>query len=160
MATIKTKNEVMTHFYTVTSPYGNSTTQAYQLKANTGGALANSDSTTAPKAGDVIDLGELLEGWCLTDAQVFITKGLSATITGSLGFVYEDGVDDIDVPQDAEYFIKAGADLATAGRLRADGSDLVVLPKSARLILTLAGATNAKEADIKVTVTGELTGYR
>ena len=158
MATIKTKNEVMTHFYTVTSPYGNSTTQAYQLKANTGGALANSDSTTAPKAGDVIDLGELLEGWCLTDAQVFITKGLSATITGSLGFVYEDGVDDIDVPQDAEYFIKAGADLATAGRLRADGSNLVVLPKSARLILTLAGAANAKAADIKVTVTGELTG--
>lgn len=159
MATIKTKNEVMTHFYTVTSPYGNSTTQAYQLKANTGGALANSDSTTAPKAGDVIDLGELLEGWCLTDAQVFITKGLSATITGSLGFVYEDGVDDIDVPQDAEYFIKAGADLATAGRLRADGSNLVVLPKSARLILTLAGAANAKEADITVTVSGELTGY-
>lgn len=160
MATIKSNSKVLTHFYTVTSPYGNSTTQAYQLKAKTGGVIENGDSTTAPKAGDVIDLGELLEGWCLTDAQVFITKGLSATITGSLGFVYEDGVDDIDVPQDAEYFIKAGADLATAGRLRADGSDLVVLPKSARLILTLAGAANAKEADIKVTVTGELTGYR
>ena len=158
MATIKTKNEVMTHFYTVTSPYGNSTTQAYQLKANTGGVLANSDSTTAPKVGDVIDLGELLEGWCLTDAQIFITKGLSATVTGSLGFAYEDGEDDTDVPQDAEYFIKAGADLATAGRLRANGNKLVVLPKPARLILTLAGAANAKAADIKVVVTGELTG--
>ena len=160
MATIKTNNKVMTHFYTVTSPYGNSTTQAYYLKAKTGGVIENADSATAPKAGDVIDLGELLEGWCLTDAQVFITKGLSATVTGSLGFAYADGEDDADVPQDAEYFIKAGADLATAGRLRADGDNLVVLPKSARLILTLAGAANAKEADIKVTVTGELTGYR
>ena len=160
MATIKSKSEVMTNFYTVTSPYGNTTTVGYRLKANTGGVLANSDSTTAPKAGDVIDLGELLEGWFLTDAQVFITEGLSATVTGKLGFAYEDGVDDIDVPQDDAYFIKAGADLATAGRLRADGSNLVVLPKPARLILTLAGAANTKEADIKVTVTGELTGYR
>lgn len=160
MATIKSRSKVMTHFYTVTAPYGNTTTVGYQLKAKTGGVITNGDSATAPKAGDVIDLGELLEGFFLTDAQVFITKGLSATITGSLGFAYEDGVDDIDVPQDAEYFIKAGADLATAGRLRADGSNLVVLPKPARLILTLAGAANAKEADIKVTVTGELTGYR
>jgi hypothetical protein len=160
MATIKSNSEVMTHFYTVTAPYGNSTTQAYQLKANTGGVLANSDSTTAPKAGDIIDLGELLEGWCLTDAQVFITDGLSASTTGKLGFAYSDGEDDADVPQDDGYFIKAGADLATAGRLRADGSKLVILPKSARLILTLAGVTNAKAADIKVTVTGELTGYR
>ncbi len=158
MATIKSNSEVMTNFYTVTSPYGNTTTVGYRLKANTGGVLANSDSTTAPQVGDVIDLGELLEGWFLTDAQVFITNGLSATVTGKLGFVYEDGVDDIDVPQDDAYFIAAGADLATNGRLRANGSKLVVLPKPARLILTLAGAANAKAADIKVVVTGELTG--
>lgn len=158
MATIKSKSEVMTNFYTVTSPYGNTTTVGYRLKANTGGVLANSDSTTAPKAGDVIDLGELLEGWFLTDAQVFITEGLSATVTGKLGFAYEDGINDTAVPQDDAYFIAAGADLATAGRLRANGSKLVVLPKPARLILTLAGAANAKAADIKVVVTGELTG--
>ena len=158
MATIKSKSEVMTNFYTVTAPYGNTTTVGYRLKANTGGVLANSDTATAPKAGDVIDLGELLEGWLLTDAQVFITEGLSATVTGKLGFVYEDGVDDIAVPQDDAYFIKAGADLATAGRLRANGSKLVVLPKPARLILTLAGAANAKVSDITVLVSGELTG--
>lgn len=158
MATIKSRRKPLTHFYTVTAPYGNTTTVGYSLKAKTGGVITNSDSATAPKAGDVIDLGELLEGFFLTDAQVFIADGLSTGATGSLGFAYEDGVDDIDVPQDAEYFIKAGANLSTAGRLRANGNKLVVLPKPARLILTLAGAANAKAADIKVTVTGELTG--
>lgn len=158
MAIIKSRSKPLTHFYTVTAPYGNTTTVGYSLKANTGGVIANGDSDVNPKVGDVIDLGELLEGFFLTDAQVFIADGLSTGATGSLGFAYEDGVDDVDVPQDAEYFIKAGADLATAGRLRADGTNLVVLPKPARLILTLAGAANAKAADIKVTVTGELTG--
>lgn len=160
MATIKSRSKPLTHFYTVTAPYGNTTTVGYPLKAKAGGVLTNSDSTANPKVGDVIDLGELLEGWCLADAQVFITDGLSTGATGKLGFAYEDGVDDIDVPQDDAYFLKAGANLATAGRLRADGSKLVVLPKPARLILTLAGAANAKAADITVTVSGELTGYR
>ena len=158
MATIKSRRKPLTHFYTVTAPYGNTTTVGYSLKANTRGVIANGDSAVNPKVGDVIDLGELLEGFFLTDAQVFIAVGLSTGATGSLGFAYEDGIDDIDVPQDAEYFLKAGANLATAGRLRANGNKLVVLPKPARLILTLAGADNTKEADIKVTVTGELTG--
>jgi len=159
MATIKSRSKVLTHFYTVTAPYGNTTTVGYPLQTKTGGALVSADSTDNPKIGDVIDLGELLEGWCLTDAQVFITEGLSTGVTGKLGFAYEDGVDDADVPQDDAYFLKAGADLATEGRLRADGNTLVVLPKPARLILTLDGAANAKAADIKITVSGELTGY-
>lgn len=158
MATIKSKQALVTNFFTYTAPYGNTTTLGYKVKANDTGVLVGGDSDTAPAVDDVIDLGSLPEGWCLADAQVFITEGLTATATGSLGFAYEDGEDDTDVPQDAEYFIQSGADLATAGRLRADGTKLVVLPKPARLILTLAGAANAKAADITVTVSGEMTG--
>lgn len=158
MATIKTKEALVTNFFTYTAPYGNTTTLGYKLKTNATGVVTGGDAATAPKAGDVIDLGGLPEGWCLADAQVLVTTGMTALTTASLGFAYEDGIDDTAVPQDAAYFIKAGADLATAGRLRANGSKLVVLPKPARLILTLAGATNAKAADITVLVSGELTG--
>lgn len=159
MATIKSNKALVTNYFTFTAPYGNTTTLGYNLKTNDTGVVESGDAATAPQAGDTIDLGLLPEGWCLADAQVFVTEGMSDTVTGSLGFAYEDGEDDTDVPQDAEYFVKAGADLATAGRLRADGSKLVVLPKPARLILTLAGAANAKASDITVTVSGELTGY-
>lgn len=158
MATIKSKQALVTNFFTYTAPYGNTTTLGYHLKTNATGVIVGGDSDTAPAVADVIDLGVLPEGWCLADAQVFITTGMTATVTGSLGFAYADGVDDADVPQDAAYFIKAGANLSTAGRLRANGSKLVILPKPARLILTLAGAANAKESDIKITVSGEMTG--
>lgn len=158
MATIKSKQALVTNFFTYTAPYGNTTTIGYRLKTNATGVVVGGDSGTAPAVADIIDLGVLPEGWCLADAQAFVTTGMTATVTGSLGFAYEDGVDDIDVPQDAAYFIKAGADLATAGRLRANGSKLVILPKPARLILTLAGAANAKASDITVMVSGELTG--
>ncbi|MGP9490831.1 hypothetical protein [Psychrobacter sp. AOP7-B1-24] len=159
MATIKSNKALVTNHFTFTAPYGNTTTLGYNLKTNDTGVVEGGDADTAPQVGDVIDLGLLPEGWCLADAQVFVTVGMSDTVTGSLGFAYEDGEDDTDVPQDDEYFVAAGADLATAGRLRADGSKLVVLPKPARLILTLAGAANAKASDITVTVSGELTGY-
>jgi len=157
MTTIATNKPTITNFFTYTAPYGNTTTLGFNVKTNADGKVAGS-SEAAPKAGDVIELGALPEGWCLADAQVFVTTGMTAAITGSLGFAYTDGEDDADVPQDAAYFLKAGADLATAGRLRADGSKIVILPKPATLILTLAGATNAKASDITVTVSGEMTG--
>ena len=84
----------------------------------------------------------------LEDASIFITTAMTASVTGSLGFKYEDGVDDAKVPQDAAYFISGGS-LATAGRLRANTGKLVTLPKPARLILTIAGAANAKASDIR-----------
>jgi hypothetical protein len=82
---------------------------------------------------------------------------LTASVTGSLGFAYEDGVDSAEVPQDAAYF-GSGLALATAARVRATGSKLAVLPKPARLILTTAGAANAKASDIAVLVFGEQVG--
>lgn len=141
------------------SPYGNLTALTYLLATNATGAVLESDSTAAVGIGDVIDLGELPEGMRLDDAQVFVTTGMTATVTGSLGFKYTDGVNDAATPQDAAHFISAG-DLAAAGRLRATGAKLVTLPKPARLILTVAGAANAKVSDIKVVVYGELKGPR
>lgn len=158
MATIKRKTARDRQFGGFT-PYGNVSTLVYLLKTNATGAVIDSDSTAAVAVGDVIDLGELPEGYRLDDAQVFVTTGMTATIKASVGFKYTDGVDLVDVPQDASYF-HAAADLATTGRIRANGSKLITLPKPARLILTVTGAANAKASDIKVIVTGELTGPR
>lgn len=160
MADIKSKNRFLTHYFGATVPFGNMSVLTYYADTNATGALINSDKVTAVATGDVIDLGELPEGFCMTDATLFVVTGMTATATASLGFRYEDGEDDADVPQDAAYFIKAGADLATAGRVRANGSKLVILPKTARLILTMAGASNAKASSIRVAVTGELTGSK
>ncbi|MDN5515676.1 MAG: hypothetical protein L0G82_10605 [Pseudomonas sp.] len=140
-------------------PYGNVTNLVFPLTTNADGAAVNSDSAAAIASGDVIDLGPLPEGMRLDDASVFVTDGMTATITGSLGFKYADGVDSAEVPQDAAYF-GAGIDLAAAGRKRATGSKLVTLPKPARLILTTAVAANAKVSDIKVLVSGEQVGPR
>lgn len=158
MATIKRKTARDRQFGGFT-PYGNVSTLMYLLKTNATGAVIDSDSTAAVASGDVIDLGELPEGMRLDDAQIIVTTGMTASVTGSLGFKYADGVDDTDVPQDAAYFISAG-NINTAGRVRATGSKLVTLPKPARLILTTGGAANAKASDIKVIVSGELKGPR
>ena len=158
MATIKRKTARDRQFGGFT-PYGNLTTLTYSLLTNVTGAVIDSDSIAAIAIGDVIDLGELPEGMNLEDAQVIVSKGMTATIKGNLGFKYSDGVDLADAPQDASYFVKDG-DLATVGRVRANGSKLITLAKSARLILTVAGAANAKASEIQVIVTGELKGPR
>ena len=158
MATIKKKPSGYGQFGGF-SPYGNVTALAFFLATNASGAVIDSDTTAAVASGDVIDLGELPEGMRLDDAQILIKTGMTATVTGSLGFKYADGVNSTDVPQDAACFISNG-DLATAGRLRANTGKLVTLPKAARLILTTGGAANAKASDIKVIVSGELTGPR
>ena len=158
MATVTLKQVQKRQFGGFT-PYGNVTALLFALATAANGSAVGSDSTAALAAGDVVDLGPLPEGMRLDDASVFVTTGMTATITGSLGFKYEDGQDSTAVPQDAAYF-GTGIDLAAAGRKRATGSKLVALPKPARLILTTAGAANAKASDIKVLVTGELTGPR
>ena len=157
MATVKIKSAHMRQFGNV--PYGNVTTLAFALATAANGGAIGADSAAAIGIGDVIDLGPLPEGMRLDDAQVLVTTGMTATITGSLGFKYEDGVDIAAVPQDAAYF-GVGIDLAAAGRKRATGSKLVTLPKPARLILTTAVAANAKVSDIKVLVSGEQLGDR
>lgn len=156
MANIFLKRDGMQHGG---SPYGNQSTFAFNIKTNASGVVLNGSSTTAPKANDVIVLGVLPNGFRLEDAQIFVTTPMTAGITGDLGFVYEDGVNSNEVPQDPAYF-GAGLVLNAAGRLRATGTKLVTLPKNALLVLTIKGAANAKEADVSVVVQGELTGER
>lgn len=158
MATIKKKPNGYGQFGGFT-PFGNLTVLTYSLSTNTIGAVIDSDSTSAIVNGDVIELGELPEGLRLDDAQIIVSNGLAANVTGSLGFKYADGIDQAAIPQDLAYFISPTS-LATSGRIRANGSKLVTLTKRAKLILSIAGANNNKASDIKVIVTGELTGPR
>lgn len=156
MATVKVNNKRIRQFGGAT-PYGNVTSLLFALATGASGGAIGADSATALAAGDVVDLGPLPEGMRLDDASVFVTTGMTATITGKLGFKYEDGIDSAAVPQNDAYF-GTGIDLASTGRKRATGATLVTLPKPARLILTTAVAANAKASDLKVLVTGELTG--
>lgn len=157
MATVSLKSALKRQFGN--NPYGNLSVLSFALATLASGAAADSDSTAAIAAGDVIDLGPLPEGLRLDDAQIIVTTGMTATITGSLGFKYEDGTNSTEAPQDAAYF-GSGIDLAAAGRKRATGTKLLTLPKPARLILTTAVAANAKASDIKVLVYGEQVGAR
>ena len=157
MATVSLKSALKRQFGN--NPYGNLSVLSFALATLASGAAADSDSTAAIAAGDVIDLGPLPEGLRLDDAQIIVTTGMTATITGSLGFKYEDGTDSTEAPQDAAYF-GSGIDLAVAGRKRAAGTKLLTLAKPARLILTTAVAANAKASDIKVLVYGEQVGAR
>ena len=157
MATVSLKSALKRQFGN--TPYGNLSVLSFALATLASGAAADSDSTAAIAAGDVIDLGPLPEGLRLDDAQIIVSTGMTATITGSLGFKYEDGTDSTEAPQDAAYF-GSGIDLAAAGRKRATGTKLLTLAKPARLILTTAVAANAKASDIKVLVYGEQVGAR
>lgn len=142
------------------SPYGNLSTLAFALITNALGAAIDSDQATGLAVGDVVVLGSLPEGMRLEDADTFVSTAMTAAVTGSLGFRYEDGVDDATVPQDAAYF-GTGIALNAAGRYRANAAKaLVTLPKPALLILTTAGAANAKASKVEVVVKGELTGSR
>lgn len=141
------------------TPYGNVTTLPFELKTNATGAALDANSSAAIASGDVVDLGPLPAGMRLDDASILVLVAMTALVTGSLGFKYADGVDSAEVPQDAAYF-GAGLNLNTTGRLRASTAKLATLPKPARLILTTAGAANAKASDVRVLVTGELTGAK
>ena len=155
MANVKVKNQPYRRFGE-TVPYGNVTTLVYRLTTNAAGAVTPSDADEL-KDGDVIELGVLPGGLRLDDAQIIVTTGLTAAITGSLGFAYADGEDVAEAPQDDAYF-GASLNLVAAGRLRATGSKLVKLPKPAVLTLKVEGADNAKASEIAVLVSGEIVG--
>ena len=91
------------------TPWGNLSALRYVVKTNASGAVINSDSASAVAANDVVRLGHLPAGFRFVDSHVVVATGMTATVTGDLGFSYKDGVDDTAVPQDADYF---GAGLA------------------------------------------------
>ena len=157
MATIKKKFIGDKQFGGFT-PYGNVTTIRSTLQTNATGAALNSDSAAAIAIGDVVVLEKLPEGLLLEDAQVIVSTAMTASATGSLGFIYADGVDSTDVPQDAAYF-GTGLNAATAGRIRTAGTKAPVrLAKEAYLVWTQAGAANAKASRLDVIVHGERMG--
>lgn len=157
MATVKLKKQNIRQFGG-TAAYGNAVTLPFPLATTSTGAAVDGDSTAALAVADVVDLGPLPAGFRMEDSQVIITTAMTASVTGSLGFKYEDGVDSTAVPQDAAYF-GSGIALATAARVRnASSKAIVTLPKQARLILTIAGADNAKVSALNFIVIGELTG--
>lgn len=140
------------------SPFGNLSVLTYALATAANGGAVGADSAAPLAVDDKVVLGTLPAGMRLDDSTLVISTAMSATVTGSLGFEYEDGEDSAVVPQDAAYF-GAGIALSSAARLRnASSKAIVTLPKTANLVLTIAGAPNAKVSKIDVAVIGELLG--
>lgn len=141
------------------TPYGNLTVLEYGVTTTATGAVVGSDSIAAPLAGDVIRLGILPAGFRLHDSLTIVNDAFTASVTGTLGFAYVDGVDSAVVPQDADYF-NAAAAINTAGRYPASNTAVVpvTLPKDAWLTLTTGGATHNTAANAVILVTGEHVG--
>ncbi|VUZ24100.1 Uncharacterised protein [uncultured Comamonas sp.] len=142
------------------TPWGNLTALRYTLKTNATGGVVNGDVATAPAVNDVVNLGHLPAGFRFVDSQVNVITGMTATLTGDLGFAYKDGVDVTATPQDADYF-GAGLNLAAAARLRnATTNAGIVLPKDAHLTLTVKTVANAKASEIEVVIFGIAEGIK
>lgn len=157
MATIKKKRMGMQQFGGM-APYGNVTTYRAKLQTNAAGAALESDSAAALAIADKVYLELLPAGYIPDDAQLIISTALTASVTCSLGFEYADGVDSAEVPQDAAFF-GAGIALSAVARIRATGAKAPVkLAKEAYLVMTIAGAANAKAGRVDVIVSGERAG--
>lgn len=156
MATVKLNQFRTRQFGGAAGAYGNVTALLFKLiTAATGGAV-DADSAAAIGIGDKVVLGVLPRGMRLDDMNLVVSTAMTAAVTGTIGFEYDDGVDSAVVPQDAAYF-GAGLVLNAAGRLRLATSKIpVTLPKDAKLILVTAGAANAKVSRIDLLITGEL----
>lgn len=155
MAKIHVRNNGGNRFGGV--PYGNMAVEHYRIVAKEDGTILGADAYGPPKADDVLVLGVLEQGFRLDDAQIIVKTGMASGITADVGFVYADGADDANVPQDAAYFASA-ADFASAARIRCQSAKLVTLPKQALLTVTLKGAASAKAADIDILIYGEKFG--
>lgn len=159
MATIKVKS-VGNGVHLGNTPWGNFSALRYKLQTDAAGKVINGDSSAAPAVNDVINLGHLPAGFRFVDSQVVVVTGMTATVTGDLGFAYQDGVDVAATPQDADYF-GAGLALATAARLRnATTNGSVVLPKDANLTLTIKTLANAKASEIEIVILGIAEGVK
>ncbi|THJ36176.1 hypothetical protein E8K88_02620 [Lampropedia aestuarii] len=134
------------------TPWGNLSALRFVLETNAAGAALDASSDAPLAIGDVVVLGQIPAGFRVVDSAVIVSEGMTATITGDLGFAYNDGVDSATVPQDAVYF-GAGLNLATAAHLRkATSKGSVLLPKDADLTLKVNVAANAKASKIEVIV--------
>ena len=132
------------------TPWGNAHGLVYPLATAANGGAVGTDSPAPIAAGDKVRLGLIPAGSSLLDSQVIVSTAFTAAVVGNLGFEYADGVDSTAVPQDAAYFGTALV-LNATGRLRnATAKAPITLPKDAWLVLTTAGAANAKAARLDV----------
>lgn len=139
------------------TPWGNAHGLQYTLATASTGAAIGADSNAAIASGDKVRLGIIPAGSTLLDSAITVSTGFTALVTGDIGFEYVDGVDSAAVPQDDDYFANDVA-LNTAGVYRKSTTTApVTLPKDAWLILTTAGAANAKaaRADVVLSVASE-----
>lgn len=158
MATItKTRYQDGQNFGQV--PYGNVTTLEYTLNTNASGVVTGGNSTAAVASGDVIRLGVLPAGFRLHDSLTIVNDAFTASVTGTLGFAYMDGVNDTAVPENASYF-GAGVAINAVGRYKASNLAVVpvTLPKDAWLTLTTGGANHTTAANAVILVAGEHVG--
>lgn len=155
MAKIHVRNNGGNRFGGV--PYGNMAVEHYRIVAKEDGTILGADAYGPPKADDVLVLGVLEQGFRLDDAQIIVKTAMSSGITADVGFVYADGADDANVPQDAAYFA-SDADFASAARIRCQSAKLVTLPKQALLTVTLKEADSEAAADIDILIYGEKFG--
>lgn len=143
------------------TPWGNVAAFTYKLETNSAGAVIGSDASQSAStpSGSVIRVGVLPAGFKLADFKAAIATAMTSTITVDVGFAYVDGVDDSSVPQDADYFVAAGA--TTVGVLRqATTVPQVTLPKDAWLTVTTAVTANAKASSIELTVFAVAEGVK
>lgn len=132
------------------TPWGNAHGLLYTLLTAANGGAVGADSNAPLAIGDKVRLGVIPAGSTLLDSQAIVSTGMTANVIGDLGFEYVDGVDDAAVPQKADYFAN-DAVLSAGARLRnATPNAPVTLPKDAWLVLTTAGAANAKASRIDV----------
>jgi hypothetical protein len=159
MATI-TKNQLGERMFGASLPvYGNLTGLRYTLETDATGAVSNSDSTTAVAISDVVKVGVIPAGFTILDLLATITTAWTASVTAKIGFAYVDGEDSTAVPQDDDFFVAAGQSLASAAIVRKTATTApVTLPKDAWLIVTTAGAANAKASLTNFVVIGEQGG--
>lgn len=150
------------------TPYGNSQVRHFVLETNSAGVAVGGNSTAVIGATDTVVLGVLRAGMRLDDALAIISDAFTATITGDLGFLYADGVDDTQVqadlesrpyvPQDADFFFVDLA-AATAARTRMTAANKpVTLPKDANLVWTNQVAAHASAGRVDFLIYGEDRG--
>lgn len=138
------------------SPYGNETTHFYTLNHSAAGIVVGGDDTLATAIGDIVRLGVIPAGMEIHDALAIISTAFTAATTAKLGFAYVDGVDDTAFPQNDAYFLNVGQSLATAARVPMNNVAAYpnTLNKDAYLILTTAGAAQAKASRLDVLIRG------
>lgn len=158
MATIKMSGNPAVHGL---SAYGNVWSGVYSMSTNSSGVIVESDLATAVQSGDIVELPGLIPaGTKLTDAVLLVSDAFTTSTTAKVGFKYADGVDSTAVPQDDDYFFVATATDSTGLTRKTTVTRPVILPKDAKVILTIGGAAHAAAGVLDVVLTGLMVGFK